>query len=335
MIGIDIGSKSIKIVELSKSGSSWILKSSGAVGYNGQTPDKIIDENEFKKIADLIRNIIKKVEIKTQEVNISLPESVVFTRLIKFPLLSEEEVAAAVKWEAEQYIPIPTSEAVIQYTVLEKKENSTQTSVLLVATPKSVVEKFVKVLQLAGLTPVVAETELTALARSLAPDTGVSLLLDIGFSSTDMAIIKDSSILFTRSIAVAGEAFTRAVSQSLGIEPSQAEEYKKTYGLVENQLEGKVKNALDPIFRVIVEEIKKAIQFYKSEEKGDAPTSIVLTGGASTMPGIVPFLTQNLGIETVVGDPFGKVTMDDETKKSLENYASLYSAAVGLAMRDD
>lgn len=335
MIGIDIGSKSIKIVELSKSGSSWILKSSGAVGYNGQTPDKIIDENEFKKIADLIRNIIKKVEIKPQEVNISLPESVVFTRLIKFPLLSEEEVAAAVKWEAEQYIPIPTSEAVIQYTVLEKKENSTQTSVLLVATPKSVVEKFVKVLQLAGLTPVVAETELTALARSLAPDTGVSLLLDIGFSSTDMAIIKDSSILFTRSIAVAGEAFTRAVSQSLGIEPTQAEEYKKTYGLVENQLEGKVKNALDPIFRVIVEEIKKAIQFYKSEEKGDAPTSIVLTGGASTMPGIVPFLTQNLGIETVVGDPFGKVTMDDETKKSLENYASLYSAAVGLAMRDD
>ena len=335
MIGIDIGSKSIKIVELSKSGSSWILKSSGAVGYNGQTPDKIIDENVFKKIADLIRNIIKKVEIKTQEVNISLPESVVFTRLIKFPLLSEEEVAAAVKWEAEQYIPIPTSEAVIQYTVLEKKANSTQTSVLLVATPKSVVEKFVKVLQLAGLTPVVAETELTALARSLAPDTGVSLLLDIGFSSTDMAIIKDSSILFTRSIAVAGEAFTRAVSQSLGIEPTQAEEYKKTYGLVENQLEGKVKNALDPIFRVIVEEIKKAIQFYKSEEKGDAPTSIVLTGGASTMPGIVPFLTQNLGIETVVGDPFGKVTMDDETKKSLENYASLYSAAVGLAMRDD
>ncbi len=335
MIGIDIGSKSIKIVELSKSGSSWTLKSSGAVGYNGQTPDKIIDENEFKKIADLIRNIIKKVEIKTQEVNISLPESVVFTRLIKFPLLSEEEVAAAVKWEAEQYIPIPTSEAVIQYTVLEKKENSTQTSVLLVATPKSVVEKFVKVLQLAGLTPVVAETELTALARSLAPDTGVSLLLDIGFSSTDMAIIKDSSILFTRSIAVAGEAFTRAVSQSLGIEPTQAEEYKKTYGLVENQLEGKVKNALDPIFRVIVEEIKKAIQFYKSEEKGDAPTSIVLTGGASSMPGIVPFLTQNLGIETVVGDPFGKVTMDDETKKSLENYASLYSAAVGLAMRDD
>lgn len=335
MIGIDIGSKSIKIVELSKSGSSWTLKSSGAVGYNGQTPDKIIDENEFKKIADLIRNIIKKVEIKTQEVNISLPESVVFTRLIKFPLLSEEEVAAAVKWEAEQYIPIPTSEAVIQYTVLEKKENSTQTSVLLVATPKSVVEKFVKVLQLAGLTPVVAETELTALARSLAPDTGVSLLLDIGFSSTDMAIIKDSSILFTRSIAVAGEAFTRAVSQSLGIEPTQAEEYKKTYGLVENQLEGKVKNALDPIFRVIVEEIKKAIQFYKSEEKGDAPTSIVLTGGASTMPGIVPFLTQNLGIETVVGDPFGKVTMDDETKKGLENYASLYSAAVGLAMRDD
>ncbi len=335
MIGIDIGSKSIKIIELSKSGQTWTLKSSGAVGYTGVTPDKIIDENDFKKIAELIKNIIKKVEIKTFEVNISLPEVVVFTRLIKFPLLSEEEVAAAVKWEAEQYIPIPANEAVIQYTILEKNEVTSQTSVLLVATPKIVVEKFVKVLQLAGLTPVVAETELTALARSLAPQKGISLLLDIGFSSTDMAIVKDSSILFTRSIAVAGEAFTRAVSQSLAIETTQAEEYKKTYGLVENQLEGKVKKALDPIFRVIIEEIKKAIQFYRSEEKGDAPTSIILTGGASVMPGIVPYLTQNLGIETIVGDPFGKVTLDPETKKNLQNYASLYSAAVGLAMREE
>jgi type IV pilus assembly protein PilM len=335
MIGIDIGSKSIKIIELNKSGQTWTLKSSGAVGYSGQTPDKIIDENEFKKIADLIKGIIKKVEIKTFEVNISLPEAVVFTRLIKFPLLSEEEVSAAVKWEAEQYIPIPASEAVIQYTILEKNDTTSQTSVLLVATPKVVVEKFVKVLQLAGLTPVVAETELTALTRSLAPQKGISLLLDIGFSSTDMAIVKDASILFTRSISVAGEAFTRAVSQSLAIEPIQAEEYKKTYGLSDNQLEGKVKRALEPIFRVIIEEIKKAIQFYRSEEKGDAPTSIILTGGASTMPGIVSYLTQNLGIETVVGDPFGKITLDEETKKNLANYASLYSAAVGLAMRDE
>ncbi len=335
MVGIDIGSKSIKIIELLKSGETWQMKSSGAVGYSGVSPDKAQDDKELDAIADVLRKIISQIGITSKDINLSLPEALVFTRVIKFPLLSEEEVSAAVKWEAEQYIPIPVNEAVIQYTILERNEATSQTSVLLVAAPKSSVEKYVKVIRLAGLTPVSAETELTAMARSLSPDTGVSLLLDLGSSATDMSIIKDTKVVFTRSIPVAGEAFTRAVSQGLGINPQQAEEYKKTYGLQADQLEGKVKMALEPVFRMVVDEIKKAIHFYQSDEKGDVPTSVVITGGASVMPGIVPFLTESLGIETVVGDPFNKVTLDADTAKSLMPYASIYGTAVGLAMREE
>lgn len=335
MVGIDIGTKSIKIIELAKSGNTWQMKSSGAVGYAGVSPDKAQDDKDLVNISEVVKKIFSQIGITSKDVNLSLPEALVFTRVIKFPLLSEEEVSAAVKWEAEQYIPIPVNEAVVQYTILERNETTSQTSVLLVAAPKAVVEKYVKVVRLAGLTPVSAETELTALARSLSPDKGVSLLLDLGSSATDMSIIKDTRVVFTRSIPVAGEAFTRAVSQGLGISAQQAEEYKKTYGLQADQLEGKVKLALEPVFRMVVDEIKKAIHFYQSDEKGETPSSVIITGGASVMPGIVPFLTESLGIETIVGDPFNKLTLDPETAKSLMPYSSIYGTAVGLAMREE
>lgn len=335
MLGIDIGTKSIKVIELAKASNVWQLKSSGAVGYVGVSPDKAVNENDFKVVADVLRKIVNQIGVSSKEVNISLPESLVFTRVIKFPMLSDEEISSAVKWEAEQYIPIPVNEAVVQYSVLEKNEQTSSVSVLLVAAPKAVVEKYTKVIKLAGLLPVSAETELTALGRSISPDKGITLLLDLGFSATDMSIVKDLNTVFTRSIPVGGEAFTRAVSQSLGIEPIQSEEYKKTYGLDPNQLEGKVKTALEPIFRVIIDEIKKAIHFYQTEEAGQSPTSVIITGGASVMPNIVPYLTENLNIETIVGNPFGKISIDAETSKKLMPYASIYGTAVGLAMREE
>lgn len=335
MVGIDIGTKSIKIIELVKSGNSWNLKTSGAVGFNGASPDKANDDKELEALAEILKKTAVQVSITSKEVNLALPESIVFTRLIKFPLLSEEEIASAVKWEAEQYIPIPLAEAVVQYLVLERNEQTSSTSVLLIAAPKNIVEKYVKVIRLAGLTPISAETELTAIARSLSPDKGTFMVLDLGSSATDISIVKDGNIVFTRSIPVAGEAFTRSVSQGLNVTPAQAEEYKKTYGLSLDQLEGKVRNALEPIIRTVVDEIKKSIQFYQTEEKGDIPSSVIITGGASVMPDLAGYLTEATGIETVVGDPFSKIQLDPETLKSLSSYSSIYATAIGLAMRDE
>lgn len=332
MVGIDIGSKSLKVIELTKESSKWNLKSSGAVGYSGLSPDRMVDEKEFAVLADIIKKTLKQININEKDVIISLPEQLVFTRIIKFPLLSDEEIVAAVKWEAEQYIPIPANEAVIQHNILERREADAQTLVLLVATPKIVVEKYVKVIKLAGLNPLAAETELTALARSMSPEKGTSILLDLGASSTDMAITANSKVVFTRSIPVAGDALTRAVSQSLGINQAQAEEYKRTYGFSAGQLEDKVKLALEPVFRMVIDEIKKAIHYYQNEEKGEAPGSIIISGGASLMPDLISYLTECLGIETILGNPFAKVNLDPEAAKSLLQYSSIYGTAVGLAM---
>jgi len=334
-VGIDIGSKTIKMVELSKEGSGWRLRGSGVIGYAGNPPEHLTEEKDFAALAVAVKKLHKEANISSNQVYVSLPEQQVFTRTIKFPPLNDAEISSAVKWEAEQYIPIPVNEAIIQHQIIERKENTTppHVLVLLVAAPKTLVEKYVKVVEMAGLNAVVVETELMALTRALAPLDQTVLLVDFGARSTDIAIAKNGILSFSRSISTAGEAFTRAVAQNLGIQETQAEEYKKAYGLSEGQLEGKIRNALDPIFGIVSEEIRKAIHFYQTEEKGESPRSVIVSGGSAGMPEIVSMLTKIIGLEVVVGNPFTKVAMSPETARALAAYAPLYPIAVGLAMR--
>lgn len=334
-VGIDIGSKTIKVVELEKQGAGFSMRGSGIVGYSGTPPEHIKDEKEMATLGQIIKNLLKEAGISAKNVGAALPEPQVFTRTIKFPLLTDQEIASAVKWEAEQYIPIPLAEAVVEHQVIERKDTATppEVVVLLVAAPQSLVEKYIKILQFAGLNVVFVETEMTSLARALAPEGQTVLLVDFGARSTDIAIAKNANLTFSRSIPTAGEAFTRAVAQSLGVEYAQAEEYKKTYGLTLN-LEGKIKGALDPVVSTVVDEIKKAIHFYQAEEKGESPRSVIVSGGTSGMPEITSVFTKALNLEVIMGNPFSKVAIDAKTAQSLVNYAPLYSVAVGLAMRE-
>ena len=336
MVGLDIGTKTIKIVELEKDGDSFSLSASGIVGFNGNSVEKMIDEKEMSSFAQIVRKLHKVAGVGSHDVVISIPEQSAFTRTVSFPLLTDAEISSAVKWEIEQYIPIPAAEAISQHIILERNEKTSppSVSVLLVAAPRVLVEKYTKIVQLAGLNPVAVETELIALTRALAPIDKTVLLIDLGANSTDIAIAKNSLPCFSRSIPLAGEAFTRAVAQNLGVTAPQAEEYKKTYGLTATQLEGKVKGALGPVLRLVVDEIKKSISFYQSEQKGEAPTAIQISGGGSAMPQIITGLTELLGIEVSIATPFTRVKTDPETAKKLAPYGPLYSVAVGLAMRE-
>jgi type IV pilus assembly protein PilM len=333
-VGIDIGSKFIKIIELQKEGTAWQLRASGIVGYAGQPPENFKDDNESAAFSELLRKLHKEANISSKDVAISIPEQLVFTRTIKFPLLTDQEITSAIKWEAEQYIPIPIAEAIIQHQVLERKETAVppEISILLVAAPRKMVEKYVKAVHGAGLNVVSVETEMIALTRALSPVDKTILLVDFGAASTNIAITKNGLLNFSRTIPTAGEAFTRAVSQTLGIDMKQAEEYKRTYGLSASQLEGKIKVALDPVFKLVSDEIKKAIQYYITEEKGDPPASVIVSGGTSSMPDAPITLGRLLGIEIVIGNPFQKIVVNPEVAKTISSYAPLYAIAVGLAM---
>jgi type IV pilus assembly protein PilM len=337
MVGLDVGSKTIKAVELDKEGDNFRLQASGIIGHTGEAVEHIKDEKDMISLAEIIKKLFREAKISSKQVAVYVPESQVFTRTITFPMLTDQEIESAVKWEAEQYIPIPVKEAIIQHEILERREDASApgVAVLLVAAPRTLVEKYTRLTQMAGLTPIAVETSLMAAARALAPVNQTVMVIDLGARSTDMAIVKNGMLSFSRSVATAGEAFTRAVAQTLGVEMQQAEAYKRTYGLSGSQLEGKIKGALDPVFRMVTDEIKKAIHFYQTEEKGDTPKAVILSGGTAGMPEAVGALSEMLGLEVVVGNPFAKVVVNPDAAKSLAPFAPLYSIAVGLAERGE
>lgn len=337
-IGLDIGSKTIKAVELERDGKDFALRSAGALGYVGRPIDANIREpKELANIAEVIKKLFKDARISSRNVSIAIPETQAFTRVMQFPLLNDAEIASAVKWEAEEYIPIPLKDAIVEHHVIERREsaNPPQVLVLLVAVLRSLVENYIEVCEKAGLNVVGVETELLSMSRSLAPANATVLVVDFGAASTDVAIVKNGEVFFSRSIPTGGEALTRAVAQSLGVSPTQAEEYKRAYGLSAGQLEGKVGGAIEPVLRVIASEIKKAVHYYQLNIKGETPVSTILGSGSAGLPGVAPALTNLLGMEVTIGAPFSKIKIDQEAARTLANYAPLYSTAVGLAMRGD
>lgn len=334
-VGLDIGTKTIKIVELDGTPGNWHLRASGVVGYSGDSVESLVDDAKMAALAQAIKNLHREARILSKDIYLSFPEQKVFVSILKFPTLTDSEIASAVKWEAEQNIPMPVDDAVIQHQILERRESATppEVSVLLIAVPKSVVEKYVQIVQMAGLNVTAVETALMAEVRSLAPKDKTAVVVDIGSSSTAIGISKAGQLYFSRSVPVSGEAFTRAIAKALGVDTRQAEEYKRTYGLVKDKLEGKISQALIPMLDILVDEVNKAIQFYESEGSTESPSELILAGGSAATPGLTSYLTSKLDKEVVLGNPFQSVSLDSQAQKTLAGYSPIYSVAVGLAMR--
>lgn len=333
--GLDIGVSTIKAVHLEKKGEVFSLL---AAGITASPIPGLASKNEKDMImvSDAVKRLLSDTKIASKDVNLSIPEQQVFTRLIQLPLLTDEEVASAISWQAEPFIPIPVSEASVDYQIVSRKEGingkSGVVDVLLVATPKELIEKYLKFAQFAGLNVSSIESDLLALARAVSPEKQTSVIVDIGSSSTNIAISRSGQLVVSRTVATGGSALTRALATGLLISNTQAEEYKKTYGLNGNLLEGKVKQVLEPAFKLIIEEVKKTLQYYKNEvTTEDQVTVAVASGGTSGMLDAVPYIAQELGLEVILGDPFLKIVKDQKLSSQLESWAPLYGVSVGLA----
>ena len=334
LLGLDIGSKKIKLVQLDHLNNRLILKAYGSTS----TPPKGFAseaESDLQLLSQTIKDLCAENKVSTSEVVAALPESAVFTRVISLPLLSDKELASAIHWEAEQYVPVSLEEVNLVWDVLEREKSKNRMRVLLIAAPKDLARKYAQVLTNAGLKPVALETELIALSRSLvgeSPDSPTSLVISIGAKTTDICIVNRGKIALTRSISTAGEALTRALATTLNFEPVRAEEYKKSYGLG-GEMGGKIRDALKPVFNLIVTEVKRALAFYQEENPGEQVKRAILVGGSAKLPGAVVYLAESLGIETQIGNPWGKIEMKEKEKEELVEKGAEYAVAVGLAER--
>jgi type IV pilus assembly protein PilM len=334
--GLDIGTSSIKAVELTqKDKNTWWLSRAGEVQSLKQG---LVSESQVDKehLVDSIRKLVKEARISTNNVVCALPESQIFTRVISMPILTDKELASAIRWEAEQYIPVPLSDVSLAWQVLsrpDKPSSDAKMDLLLIAAPLILVDKYLDILKMSGLKPLALETELLAMTRALVvPNSPTTLVVSIGAFTTDITITKSGVLTFTRSIATGGDALTRALETELGFEKLQAEEYKKNYGLLEDQLDGKIYAVLKPVFQIIVGEIKKALTNYAVKAPDDPVKRAVVCGGGVKMPGAVVYLASELAMEVQVGDPWTQVAKESINPKLAEDRA-IYAVATGLAMK--
>ena len=251
------------------------------------------------------------------------------------PDMSDDEVRQALQWQVEQYIPIPADRAVWSHQIISRDKNSGGMEVLLVAAAKNLVEQYTNVLEQAGLEVVALETQLMAVARALVPAGGpLAVLLDMGARSANIGVVAAGQLVFARTVPTGGDALTRAIEVGLGLDHTQAEQYRNAYGFAADKLEGKVAAVLSPILNQIAGEIKKTIDFYSSKHSGDKVQSIILSGGVTTLPQFISNLSAAVGVEVMEGNPFLRVIMNQNQSKALSGAGPVYVEAVGLAMRE-
>ncbi|MGB9911063.1 MAG: type IV pilus assembly protein PilM [Microgenomates group bacterium] len=334
IFGLDIGSHTIKLVQLTKKQDKYEL----IAFHSAETPPRGLNsdaESDLNNLAEIIKKIHQEAKVKTKNVVSALSQDQVYTRLINLPPLSESELESALKWEAEQYVPLPLEEVILSHQVVGKKieEGKEKIEVILAAAPTRLVEKLIKVLKTAGLTPVSLEMEIAAAARSVVyPEIKRAMLIDLGAKATDLAIIEEGKIALVHSLPTGGEALTRALEFELGLETIQAEAYKKAYGLEKEKLEGKISEAITPVLEKITNEIEKTINFYQSQQK--TIDQIILIGGTANLPEISSFMAKKIGLEVQVGNPFARIINSNLAAKISSEMFPLYAVAIGLAMKE-
>ncbi len=339
VFGLDIGATSLKIVWLDRNKNKISLKSclTTVTPAKGMFSESVADQ---EVMAQAIQRLVVESKISTRNINIALPENQVFTKVIEMPKLSDKELASAIYWEAEQHIPAPLETMTIDYKILRRggeKELNSKMQVLLVGAPISLINRYQQIIGLTGLNINAVETEILSVIRSLvvSKNNSVNLIVNIGALGTSFAILQNGVVIFTYSIALGGSAMDRAIASNFGFTISQAEEYKKAYGLNDQNLGGKISQILQPILMSIVTEIKKAFVYYGQKYKNESPISqIIITGGSSMLPGIDRFLVQHCGIETVIGNPWKSLSVSGVPAGLLEQ-GPRFSVAVGLALREN
>jgi type IV pilus assembly protein PilM len=336
--GLDIGTASVKLVWLNREKNSLEYVTS----FFGSTPSTgIQSESPFdhQELARVLSKYVTDAKINTNYVNVALPESQVFTKVIDMPVLSDKELSNAIYWEAEQYIPAQLDTMTLDWSVLRRPleaKSEEKMQVLLVAAPLQLVKRYQSIFELAGLNLTSVETEILSVIRSLiaSPTSPTSLILHIGSMSTSIAIIRTGILVFNYSVPLGGIAMTRGIAADFGFSPTQAEEYKKVYGMSDKNFGGKVGKAIEPILTEIVSEVRKSMSFYTEKYKNDFPISqMLLSGGGATLPGIDLYFVQNIGIETVIANPW-KILNIEKVPSDVQARGPEYAVAVGLALKE-
>jgi len=328
--GLDIGSTSIKLLQSDGNRVKLLAIANNPSGKN------IGAMNNAEKIAltDILKTLVHDTGLREKKVVTSISESLVFSRVLKFPVMSTPELATAIKWELDQSVPFPPNDVETSWSIIEKPEKFTgeeKVAVYVVAVPSGISDTYMQILDLVGLEPVRLENEVPALVRGfnkiLSSDVA-TIILELGASGTNIVAAGKDTVFENYYMPVGGLAITRLIAEAFGLPLAQAENYKRTYGINKDQLEGKMFTVVKPVIDNIIGEVKKMAISYSNSHKDKNITRLVVTGGGSYLLGLIPYLSGALeGMEVVSGDVFSDLQVDQKYK----GLGPVFSVAYGLS----
>lgn len=343
-LGIDVGTSSIKVVEISQKGRRKVLENYGELGM-----DAVYKENfrTFNKntlllstndVSRALKAIIKEAEIKTFKAIFSLPDFATFFTTFELPQMTAKEIPQAVEFEARKYIPLPTSEVVLDWQLLTKHSpEKERNKILLLAVPTVAVNQYKEMAKKTGLEIVSLEAEVFALQRALARDPKKTVfLVDIGAQSTTVSIVDKGILKTSFSFDIAAKDFTFAVSKALQIELAEAEKVKMEKGVLLPS-GGDAAKVLLPILDSAIIEIKKVIKsFSKMEQR--RPEEIIIAGGTALLPGLLEHFQKSIkeefkDISVKLADPFADIFYPPALERAIKKMGPSFAIATGEALK--
>jgi type IV pilus assembly protein PilM len=341
MIGLDISSSSVKLVELSQAaGGEYVLERFASEPFEkGWIADGQIEK--FDEVADAVRRVVQKSGTRTKHVVMAMPQSAVITKKIMLPSgLREEDLELQVESEANQYIPFSLDEVSLDFCVVGPSTSSPgDVEVLIAASRKDRVQDRQGLAEAAGLKPVVLDIESHAsrmaigrLVKTL-PNEGKDALValfELGAETTSLKVLRDEEMLYDRDQAFGGGQLTALISRQYGFSFEEAEQKKLSGDLPEDY----ESNILQPFVDSLSQEIGRALQYFFTSTPHHKVHYVMLAGGTATLPGLKERVTELTGFASMVVNPFENMQLGSGVREAkVRREAPSYLTACGLAMR--
>ena len=341
-LGVDIGVLAIKLVELSKVEGRLKLTNYAIISlteYITRNSDKSALEfpkASNKEIAEMIKKTIKEAEINSRDVFFSVPVYSSFSTLIDFPNMPEKEIIEAIPFEAKKHIPVPISEVVLDWSLIDSLGERSIPQVLLIAVPKKVISSYKKISELVGLNFCGLEEETFSLSRALVGnDKSVVILVDVGARSISISIVDDGYIRVIHNLEMGGAKMTEVIAQQMNLSLTHAESIKKNEPIdqtIEGQ-ESRLRGIGYSTLGAIIIEIRKIIDSYQSKY-GRKVEKCILAGDGICLVTFADYLTSKLTLDVSLGNPFARIVYPSKITPILKEIGPSLAVSAGLAMRE-
>lgn len=335
-IGVSIGTSSVKIAELKKSGKTYSLAHFGVA----QLPDEAIVNREIVNhmaVVDATRGLVTQLKMKGKSVVTSLSGAAVIVKKILLEQTPKKELDDAILWEAEQYVPFDINEVVFDYQVINKNGPEGKMEIMLVACKRAIVESYQAVLKDAGLNASCVDVDLFALQNTFEanyPQETPTALVDIGASSLKLVIWANGQPIFSRDSAVGGRTLTTEIQKHLNLSYQEAE-ILKIDGNAQGQMPQEVADLVHVMAENFAAEIKRSMDFFTASNAGVNVAYILIAGGSARLPELAKMVEDTCGLPTQLMNPFNKITYDSKifTEDYINGISSIAAVPVGLALR--